>query len=463
MRTMTSRTIRLATFLLAAAALMTFAAASDGITLKHKKTGEVIQGTLLSQKINNLRVFRIHGGGTRFIDLDEWKVIEADEPAAKPDTPTPDTPTPAEPKPDAPAPPAPPAAADKQVYIITISGPILEHCLPEAIDRALKEAKVRKAGVVVFRLDTPGGYVRIADEIIQCIEGVDWATTVSWVEGGERQALSAGAYICLSTHKIFMAPGTTMGAATPYHVTRDGSPEVDEKFRSAFRAKFRSLAERRGHSPVIADAMVDQSLSAVQVWLDGQQMIVTEDDAKRLTDEHGQDKRFKRGKIIAMEGKLLTLTSTEAVEFKVACGIAATQDELLKQLGCDGAKVATAHWLPPWVKETDEKRSKTVETQRTLFTHYFKQAVREDPHAQTYYVSQSRRTFLDGGESWREHTDRCLAHLKKCAAALTELEKLSKDKRYGFAISEESLNEMKLDMETTYKRLLSERNTTRLP
>ena len=90
MRTSKPGSCRLPAFLLVTAALMTFAVASDGATLKHKKTGEIIKGKLLSQKINNLRVFRIHDGGTKFINPDDWEVIEADKPAAEPQTPKPD-------------------------------------------------------------------------------------------------------------------------------------------------------------------------------------------------------------------------------------------------------------------------------------------------------------------------------------------------------------------------------------
>ena len=457
MQTATRGTLSLLAAFLAAVSVLTVAA--DGATLKHKKTGQIITGTLTQQKINQRRGFKLEDGNIRFIKLDEWKIIEADAPAPKP---RPDTP-----KPDTRALPAPdttkPAAADeKRVFIIPITGPIKQHCLPEAIDRALREAKARKATAVVFHIDTPGGYVYVAEKIIECVKNVDWATTISWVEGGDKQALSAGAYICMATHKILMAPGTTIGAATPYRLTWTGSAEVDEKFKSAFRAKFRSLAEQRGHSPVIADAMVDNSLSAVQVWLDDKQMIVTEDEARRLRGEHAKDKRFKRGKVIARKGKLLTLTSREALEFNVAGGIAATEDELLNQIGFRDAEVAKAVWLPAWVKQTTETRTKKLKKHETLFFHHFRQAAREDPHHQTCYVTESGN-FVDGGQSWRERTDRSLAHLKRCAVALKELEKLLKDERYGAPISEESLNRMKMDMESTYRRLQRERNLTRPP
>ena len=47
-------------------------------TLKHKQTGETIKGILTEAKINNLRVFNLADGGTKFINPDEWETLETD-------------------------------------------------------------------------------------------------------------------------------------------------------------------------------------------------------------------------------------------------------------------------------------------------------------------------------------------------------------------------------------------------
>ena len=46
--------------------------------LKHKQTGETIKGILTEAKINNLRVFKLADGGTKFINPDEWEALETD-------------------------------------------------------------------------------------------------------------------------------------------------------------------------------------------------------------------------------------------------------------------------------------------------------------------------------------------------------------------------------------------------
>jgi hypothetical protein len=57
----------------------------------------------------------------------------------------------------------------------------------------------------------------------------------------------------------------------------------------------------------------------------------------------------------------------------------------------------------------------------------------------------------------------CLAHLKTCAQALKELEKLAKDDRYDFPVTEEALSTMKREMQEMYARLQRERNVKRCP
>jgi membrane-bound serine protease (ClpP class) len=61
-----------------------------------------------------------------------------------------------------------------------------------------------------------------------------------------RRAFSAGALIALATNRVYMRPGSVMGAATP--VTGEGQ-KAPEKIVSAMRSEFRSLAEAKKLDP----------------------------------------------------------------------------------------------------------------------------------------------------------------------------------------------------------------------
>ena len=105
-----------------------------------------------------------------------------------------------------------------------------------------------------------------------------------------------------------MADGGTIGAATPVQIGQPGAaPQpVEEKTVSDVRKEFRATAESRKRPPLIAEAMVD-----AVVEIPG----------------------------LIEKGKLLTLTTEEALKHKIADFRADTIESVLEQLGLGGAEV----------------------------------------------------------------------------------------------------------------------------
>jgi membrane-bound ClpP family serine protease len=445
-----------ASLLLAAIALAAaLASNAEAAVLKNKETGETIKGTLTKQKINKLTVFKLEGGDTKMINVAEWDILEADaEPAATAShtgaTVVSVSASSAK-------------GGEAKIVMIPIYGPIENYSMVEGVEKALADAKAKKPAVVIFHMNTPGGRVDLADKLIKLITSVDWATTAAWIEGPDKRALSAGAYLCLATHKIYMAPGATIGAATPYSIGFSGAPEINEKMVSAFRAQFRSLAQQRNHPVAIADAMVDRTVSAVQVWVDGTMKIVDADEATQMEAEHKSDGKFKRGKTVNYRGKLITLTDQEAKEFGLSADTVATIKDLAAKYGAEPTEVASADWVTKWVKDTADQRKAQVEKLRTGFLQYMEEASQSDPREQNYPVNPRTGAFDDGGARWRAYTDRALASLKKCAQVLVEVEKYAKDDRYDIPLDSEDINTLKVRMETFYKRLVNQRDARAAP
>src|SRR5690606_7620433 len=75
-----------------------------------------------------------------------------------------------------------------------------------------------------------------------------------------QNAFSAGALIAMSAERLAMLPGSSIGAALPILATPTGIAPVDEKFSSALRGEFRSVAEARGRNPQVAEGMVDERI-----------------------------------------------------------------------------------------------------------------------------------------------------------------------------------------------------------
>jgi len=136
-----------------------------------------------------------------------------------------------------------------------------------------------------------------------------------------KRAISAGVLISLAADIIIMAPGATIGASTPVNFLGE---TASEKVISYWSAEMRATAERNKRPVRIAEAMVDQSLEIIG-----------------LIDK----------------GKLLTLTTEEALKYKIADHKAEGVNQVLKIIGMPGAQVIQSptlmdnlsEWLEPWV------------------------------------------------------------------------------------------------------------------
>ena len=188
---------------------------------------------------------------------------------------------------------------ESTVYRVPVTGEI-ELGLAPYIQRAVKEAAEVGAAALILEIDTPGGR-GVAAEIISDALTDSEVPVYSLVN---RRAYSAGALIALSTSRIYMRPASVIGAATPVDGTGTKAPE---KIVSAMRSQMRALAESNGLEPEVAAAMVDEDIE-----IDG----------------------------VVESGKLLTLTTEEAVEIGYAEAIE-DLDALLVELGHEGATVVT--------------------------------------------------------------------------------------------------------------------------
>lgn len=188
------------------------------------------------------------------------------------------------------------------VYILPVKGEIEPGWLV-FFERSLKEAADAGAQAVILDLDTPGGYIDTALAARKLIEECPFPV-YGYVQ---HHALSAGAYLALSTDEYFMSPGATIGAAEPRML--GGEKAADEKYLSSWEAEMRAVAEKQGKDPLLAAAMVRQEITV-------------------------------KGVVTASE--LLTLTAREAEELGFSGGTAAKLIDLLPRLNLEGAHLVKA-------------------------------------------------------------------------------------------------------------------------
>jgi membrane-bound serine protease (ClpP class) len=198
------------------------------------------------------------------------------------------------------------------VYVAPIEG-VIDLGLAPFVQRVLDEAAAAGAAAVVLEINTFGGRVDAAVQIRDALLGAQ-VPTVAYVN---RRAISAGALISLAAQHLIMAPGSTIGAATPVQAGQpgEGAKGVSEKTVSYVRKEFRATAESRKRPALIAEAMVDADV-AIRGVID--------------------------------KGKLLTLTTDEALKHKVAEFRADNLEAALSQLGIKGAELKRA--APNWAE-----------------------------------------------------------------------------------------------------------------
>lgn len=115
--------------------------------------------------------------------------------------------------------PANVAAAERAVVldIDDVIGP----AIADYVVRELRTAKPSEIGLIVLRMNTPGGLDTSMREIISAILASP-VPVATYVAPNGARAASAGTYIAYASSVAAMAPGTNIGAATP--VQLGGSP-----------------------------------------------------------------------------------------------------------------------------------------------------------------------------------------------------------------------------------------------
>jgi len=125
-------------------------------------------------------------------------------------------------------------AADRTAFVLDVQGPI-GPATRDFISRSLETAAERDAGLVIIRMDTPGGLDSSTRDIVMDILNSP-VPVATYVAPGGARAASAGTYILYASHIAAMSPTTNVGAATPVAII-GGLPSQDKESPAGKGAK----------------------------------------------------------------------------------------------------------------------------------------------------------------------------------------------------------------------------------
>lgn len=198
------------------------------------------------------------------------------------------------------------------VVVVPVRGEVAPSLLA-FLRRAVKAAEGNQASAIIFEMNTYGGRLDAAADIVNALNQTN-IPTYTFIN---TNAGSAGAIIAIATQHIFMAPVSAIGAAAPILPTGEDLPTTArEKTISYWSALIRGSAIKNGHNPDIAEAFINK------------------------------DKEVKIGdRVVHPKGAVLTLNAQEATERingkpLLAEGVVDSIVDLSKKAGLKGNIVA---------------------------------------------------------------------------------------------------------------------------
>src|ERR1041385_4498184 len=181
---------------------------------------------------------------------------------------------------------APPAQVRETIHkgdvvVVPLRGEVAPSLLA-FLRRAVKTAESDEASAIIFEMNTYGGRLDSAADIVNALN----QTKIPTYTFINTNAGSAGALIAIATQHIYMSPVSAIGAAAPILPTGEDLPATaKEKTISYWSALVRGSAIKNGHNPDVAEAFMNK------------------------------DKEVKIGdRVVHSKGAILTLNAQEATE-----------------------------------------------------------------------------------------------------------------------------------------------------
>lgn len=191
------------------------------------------------------------------------------------------------------------AATGQRVAVIRIDGTI-DPLTAGRIGRALDQAHSDGTSLFVIQLDTPGGLLDSTREIVERMLGSNIPIAVYVSPAGARAA-SAGTFVLAAANVAVMAPGTSVGAASPVGSGGADLPEtLSRKVSEGTQAFIRSIAQVRNRNAEALEATVSKAAaySSQEALEQGVIDLIVPDMNDMLAQLHGRTVETAAGPVV---------------------------------------------------------------------------------------------------------------------------------------------------------------------
>ncbi len=220
------------------------------------------------------------------------------------------------------------AVEEKQkIFVIPVSGEV-DPGMAAFLERSLKQYAKDPSALVVIEMDTFGGRVDSALEIVDHLTNIPQTKVISYVT---KKAISAGALIALAANELTMKHNTLIGDCAPIMMSSEGPKMLGEKMQSPLRAQFRALAKRNGYPSLLAESMVSLDMEVYEIEYADKKLYMDAVDYADLSQTE-KDKILSKKTIVA-KGELLTMDNTEAQQLGFSKISSDNIDEMLTARG----------------------------------------------------------------------------------------------------------------------------------
>lgn len=142
----------------------------------------------------------------------------------------------------------------RRYFEIPIKGEFGNDIIPGGVEAGLKRAKSIGLDTIVFTIDSDGGSVWAANEIVEIMQAYendfDYYAVIT-------HAISASIWVALSCDEVFIEPDGAIGGAVIFSQSDSGEAAVDQKTLSIYRSKLAALGRRNGFDADLISAMID--------------------------------------------------------------------------------------------------------------------------------------------------------------------------------------------------------------